>query len=297
MTIAMCYVSPEGVVLGADSAASFSGPEGLHYLNNAQKLFEIGEKSTLGMLIWGVGGLPNSSFRTVIASLGDDFAKQPPSSVQDAMDRWIDKLWPLYTTELAATIARGRALAQKPPFDAAAATPAPNARTKDEETEYRNILSGGTGFCLGGYVLPDRKPAAFSTVFEPLGAKPKATAVNVGGFWGAPNTIERLVNAADARVIMDIANSAKWTGTAADLQAIRKKYALEIPPLPIRDAIDFVHSCIYTTIKGHKFSSLAQTCGGPIEIAVIRTDRPFHWVEHKAWNAAIREGSHHERPH
>jgi hypothetical protein len=63
--------------------------------------------------------------------------------------------------------------------------------------------------------------------------------------------------------------------------------------LPIRDAIDFVYTCIYSTIKALKFSSLQQICGGPIEIAIITTDRPFRWVRHKAFDAAISEG---ERP-
>jgi hypothetical protein len=61
--------------------------------------------------------------------------------------------------------------------------------------------------------------------------------------------------------------------------------------LPIREAIDFVHACVSSTIKAMKFStSLAQICGGPIEIAVITTDRRFRWVRHKDWDVAIAEG-------
>lgn len=57
----------------------------------------------------------------------------------------------------------------------------------------------------------------------------------------------------------------------------------------LRDAIDFAHACIYSTIKGMKFSNFFQVCGGPIELAVISTDRKFRWVRHKAWDAAIDE--------
>jgi hypothetical protein len=88
----------------------------------------------------------------------------------------------------------------------------------------------------------------------------------------------------------DIIKSGKWTGTNAELDALLAKYQLSIPYLPLRDAIDFVHSCIASTIKALKFSNLAQTCGGPIEIAVITTDRHFRWVRHKQWDAAINEG-------
>jgi hypothetical protein len=68
------------------------------------------------------------------------------------------------------------------------------------------------------------------------------------------------------------------------------KHRYEPLILPIREAIDFVHACVSSTIKAMKFSSLAQICGGPIEIAVITTDRRFRWVRHKDWDVAIAEG-------
>jgi hypothetical protein len=63
-------------------------------------------------------------------------------------------------------------------------------------------------------------------------------------------------------------------------------------PTTLRDAIDFAYSSIHSTIKALKFSNLNQICGGPIEIAVIRTDRLFEWVQHKKWNAGLKEGAH-----
>lgn len=73
MTIAACYVSNEGVVLGADSTSTFTTPTGLvrHY-NNEQKLFEVGEMgSSLGLVTWGLGGLPTMSYRLLVAELSD----------------------------------------------------------------------------------------------------------------------------------------------------------------------------------------------------------------------------------
>jgi hypothetical protein len=43
--------------------------------------------------------------------------------------------------------------------------------------------------------------------------------------------------------------------------------------------------------KAFKVSNLSQICGGPIELAVIRTDRRFTWVRHKEWDAALAEGA------
>ncbi len=65
-------------------------------------------------------------------------------------------------------------------------------------------------------------------------------------------------------------------------------YSLGQPEeLPIREAIDWVHASIYATIKTMKFSHMAPVCGGPIEIAVITTDRQFRWVRHKSLDAAV----------
>jgi hypothetical protein len=60
--------------------------------------------------------------------------------------------------------------------------------------------------------------------------------------------------------------------------------------LPIREAIDWLHASIYTTIKTMKFSHMTSVCGGSVEIAVITTDRRFRWVRHKGFDSAIGEG-------
>jgi len=65
---------------------------------------------------------------------------------------------------------------------------------------------------------------------------------------------------------------------------------LDHASIPIRDAVDFVHTCIHSTIKALKFSRYSQVCGGPIELAVITTDRASRWIKHKGWDAAIEEG-------
>jgi hypothetical protein len=71
MTIAACYVSPEGIVFGADSTSTYSLSAGLPFLppkerhyNFGQKIFEIGKGSTLAVVTWGLGGLTVGSYRT-----------------------------------------------------------------------------------------------------------------------------------------------------------------------------------------------------------------------------------------
>lgn len=289
----MCYLSPEGVVLGADSTASLTYPDGFHYFNHAQKLFRIGETGSLGILTWGLGGFQQTSYRTLIAELADDLDANAPTDVADVANRWAARFWAAYSANLAPNIQRCRDLHAKPAAVPGTADPA--ARAPDEETEYNNLRQAlVVGFCIAGAVLPNRGTAAFQIIFEPLltGA-PAAVQVQGAPFWGAPNMIQRLIIGADPNLRSAILASGKWSGTDAELDNLMVQQRLSHAILPIRDAIDFVYTCIYSTIKALKFSSLQQICGGPIELAVITTDREFRWVRHKGFDAAIRES---ERP-
>lgn len=224
VTIAACFVTPEGVVFGADSTASAMLKGGFHYFNHNQKVFEIGEPGmgTLGLATWGLGALGTLSHRTLVARFYDGLAAAPATDVKEVADRWTEHIWPEYSPLLAYC----RSLNSKKAFDAAANQPDPAARTKDEEEEFEQLKRGLVlGFFIGGYLGPNRIPEAFAINFDQLA----------------------------------------------------------MPNLPIREAIDFVHACIASTIKAMKFSSLAQICGGPIEIAVITSDRRFRWVRHKKW--------------
>jgi hypothetical protein len=277
VTIAACYVTPEGVVLGADSTASMTLTGGFHYFNHAQKLFEVGspETGTLGIAAWGLGGLAQRSHRTLVALFDDDLQSSPAATMPDVADRWTNMVW----AECAQMTARCQALNAKPPFDANAKPPNPAARTQAEEEEFEQLKRGLVlGYYVAGHLLPERIPQAFSISFDPLAAKPAPAPVALWNFAGAPN-------------MTDILNSGKWTGSAGELDQLLAKHQLATPHLPIRDAIDFVHACIASTIKAMKFSTFAQICGGPIEIAVITTDRRFRWVRHKEWDAAIVEGA------
>jgi hypothetical protein len=77
VTIAACYLTPEGVVFGADSTTTVGTPGGLRHYNYAQKIFEIGQPSTLGIVMWGMGGFPRRSHRTLIAQFADALRAGP----------------------------------------------------------------------------------------------------------------------------------------------------------------------------------------------------------------------------
>ncbi|WP_105509369.1 hypothetical protein [Paraburkholderia sp. BL21I4N1] len=289
MTIAVCYLSPEGIVLGADSTASTFGPGGAHFFNFNQKVFELGQDSTLGVLTWGLASLGSLSYRTLLARVSDRLAANPPGSVEDAANALIDVFWPEY--QAFGPVQRVQTLHAKAPNGTAEAGAA--VRTAEEESEYEGLKSSFVvGFCVAGYALPNRIPGAVSVMFDPTGARPVGQAMTgeTSQWWGVPNIIQRLIFGADGNLKSALLSSGKWNGTPQELDQIVQTQSLSHASLPIRDAVDYVYSCIHCTIKAMKFSSFSQVCGGPIEIAVITTDRKFRWVRHKPWDAAIIDG-------
>ena len=187
MTIAACYVSPEGIVLGADSTSTYGDPAGgQHYYNHSQKLFELGiqrETATLGAVTWGLGGLQVSSHRTLFAMLADDIANNPPSSVVDVANRWNTRFWAAYSDPncpVVPFIVQCKLLHAKRPH-IPGATPDPGMRTDAEEKTFNQLHLGlVAGFCVGGYVPPDRTPAAYEIIFDPLQAKPTPIQIPTG---------------------------------------------------------------------------------------------------------------------
>jgi hypothetical protein len=258
-------------------------------LNNNQKLFELGEDSTVGVITWGLGGLMNASYRTLLAILADDIKNNPPASLEEIVGRWKQQFWTAYSTDPLLILYRG--LDQKPTHDPAN----PLSRTVEEENQYRRFKESlVVGFCIAGYWQRLRTPAAYSLLFDPTATSPPAEtkiAVNAYCFWGVPNMMKRLIWGVDDNLKHNILKSGMWTGTGADFDALAAQSFLGHPILPIRDAVDFVHSCIFSTIKAMKFSQFSQVCGGPIELAVITSDRKLRWVRHKPWDAALMEGA------
>lgn len=286
MTIAACYVSNEGVVLGADSTSTFTTNEGLiRHHNNEQKLFEIGEMgSSLGLVTWGLGGLPNGSYRQLAAELSDNLVANEPSTVRECVERWRDRFWPLYLGDLAPRLALVKALA---------ALPAPTPQQQQQLQAFRQGLM--VGFCIGGHVRAERRPAACMVQFQPeITAPPPATDVQRSSplFTGVPNLINRLIKGIDEGVFNAILASGMWHGDQANLEAIVRQHSLGPQTLlPVREAIDWIHSSIFITIKAVKFSKLPAVCGGPIEVAVITADRRFRWVCHKGLDQALTDHS------
>jgi hypothetical protein len=194
--------------------------------------------------------------------------------------KWSEFFWGVYSQSLAAQLARVQTLLGLP------------LRNPTEEAELLGLLQCYTvGFCFGGNLMHDRVPCAFEVIFSPdqtSAPAPQPLQVGQMRYWGCPNLMDRLIFGLDRGLFAAIKNSGKWNGSDQDLFTLMQPFVLQtITLLPIREAIDWVHASVYATIKMMRYSQLDPLCGGPIEVAVITSDRHFRWVRHKAMDAAI----------
>ena len=142
---------------------------------------------------------------------------------------------------------------------------------------------------MAGCRRPARTPCAYEVTFDILGgvAAPNPLQPYRPRFWGAPNMVNRLIYGVDDPFLERVLASGKWSGTQEELIDLAALGFLQQPNLPLREAVDWVYASVFATIKAFKFSQFQPICGGPVEIAVISTDRPFRWVKHKSFDAAI----------
>ena len=306
MTIAGCFVTGEGVVLGADSTTTFTDQNGAHYFDHAQKLLQVDAAGCFGIVTWGwAGEVQEFSYRTNVARFGDELAANPAKTIEEAAARWSKFYWDALNTRFKDQLAQVRPLWQR--WEAhRKLTPEQREANKHAltPTEEQALVNANiyVGFCIAGRALPDRGIGAYTVEFEPVKSttapKPKAVPFGLPSFWGAPLMIDRVISNYDANVIKDILSAQvdpkdpksalRWNGSRQDLVDIFFKHELRVQPqMPIRDAVDFVHSAISMTCKWIRFAQLPPVCGGAVEVAVVTSDREFRWVRHKAFDVAI----------
>ena len=139
MTIAACYLSPEGVVLGSDSTSTYQNSGRAKHYNHGQKLFEVGNRSTVGIVTWGVGGLRFGSYRTLIARLADTLPSELAPSVLAMAEQWAEMFWSEYQACFAAEIAHLKILQAKPPLSVVNGQVQPGGRTPPGGDHLQNL--------------------------------------------------------------------------------------------------------------------------------------------------------------
>lgn len=264
MTIAAAYLVSDGVVLGADSSTTvqISTPQRtgvVQLLTHSQKVFEVGQNSRLGLCTWGAGSIGKVSHRTIAALLADKVNSK--SSVQEAAKELVNIV----------TLAIKEA-----PIDL-------------------------VGYYLGGWDPNTHEPACFRIEVRKDGDKIEPLSLGLCSFSGNPIFFTRVFSGYDIRLKDNLKNELKQA-LAGNIKEnfddifnnAFEKAAVPLitagfKDLPIREAIDFLYSYLHITVKAEKFKFGPPSCGGPIEVGFISTDRNFRWVLHKPFSSAITE--------
>lgn len=266
MTIAACFLTPEGAVLGADSTTQqllVSGERQVNrFFDGAQKIFEVGRpgEARLGLCTWGNGLLGSIAHRTVSALLADRI--RPDSTVHAAAEALLG-------------------IAERP-----------------EATAGRVFV----GYFLAGIDAETRRPAGYKIELRKAGEAPSIEPLTVGVplFAGAPRFSQRVREGFDPelpellkqllrRRLGQVPRDFDQLFDEAFSDAKDQLPFTDTYGLPLRDAIDFVHAHLHLTVKTHKYLFAPPTCGGRIEMSVVPTDGPFRWVRQQRLDSGVRE--------
>jgi hypothetical protein len=264
MTIAAAYLTSEGVVLGTDSTTTVfvntpAGAKVGQLLNNAQKIFEIGQpnEGRLAFATWGDGMIGETSHRTVGALLADKILAE--TTVEQAVGLLLGIV----------KEASG------------------NCGTPD------------VGYFVGGTNPSSHKPECYKVVIGKGQTQVTPLKFGDAYFEGVSNFFIRAFHGIDPGLPNALSQALrKHLGTAAPSNfeevfgaalrdAMSAIYTGWTQHLPLRDAIDFVHMYLHLTIKAFRFRLGPPICGGEIELGFVSTDRPFRWVRHKDFDSAI----------
>jgi len=273
MTIIVTHKVTDGLVLAADSAATFYVPTvgGVitKIYNNANKIFNLRKVWSIGALTYGAGSIGASSVETLSKDLRRRF-----SDPKDT-DYFLDEK--SYTIEEVARRAR---------------------RFLFEES-YQNAYSEPPAdFAMGYRVCGYSAGAPLPEIWEFFitggqCAEPyKVQGQDEFGLrWaGETEALDRLILGSTNWIIGWLIEKGFIQQEAASqthLELINRFGApLSLPAMPIQDAIDVARFAVETAAKYARYGMRAETVGGPIELAAITKHEGFKWVARKHYYTA-----------
>jgi hypothetical protein len=281
MTIVVTVKVTDGIVLAADSAATFFGvgQSTTKIYNNANKIINLVRDNPIGALVYGAGGIGSSSVETLSKDLRTLFRKTDVLGDPYFFDQTS------YTIESVAIAAR-RFL-----FD------------DRYKVEYPNGLAGYfMGYRVCGYSANAVLPEIWEfSIFENQ-CNPPYNIQNVDEFgirWAGENEpLDRLLMGRTAKleqILIDHGLTPADADDIANTKVIREASApLALPAMPIQDAIDVARFLVETAGKFARYGIRPETIGGPTEIAAITKHEGFKWVDRKHYyRAALNQETDH----
>lgn len=275
MSIAIVVSVSEGLVLGADSAATLSGrantPKGteegvLKTFFNARKLLQVGDLP-IGVLTWGIGQIGSRTIESLIREwehkqhwlTNKDYKEHHDSNtitVKKCAEELLDFLKKAYE----------------------------NSEVMHLPENERPIL----GIVVAGYSEGEFFPEIWRFIIpvenQISNQRPNQNnQPNFGASWfGLTDAVIRLHWGRDDAIIKILSD--KFNVSEAEVLSLLApaQYPVPFAVMPLQDAIEYAYYMINVTIGRYRFVIGPELCGGPIEIAAI-TPNGFNWISRKSW--------------
>jgi hypothetical protein len=275
VTIAVALKVNEGVILAADSAATFQtkdasgNPVFTNVYENANKVFNLAKGYPVGAVVWDAGSIGHASME----SLAKDFRKRLAGDDKEYAN------WKITRDSYSVL-----EIAQR--F---------NQFLYDEHyvPEYQSIQPGQKpthGIFVAGYSSNGAHGEGYQILIDNQGMSTGPQSIFVpnepGCFWaGQPEAIARLLRGFGTGLPIVLANTLNVQepqlsqAVATLVQALQA--SMIIPAMPIQDAIEMADFFVDLTIKYTRFTMGAEGVGGPIELAAITRHEGFKWIRRK----------------
>lgn len=268
MTIVVTMKVTDGIVLAADSAASFFDNNGapLKIYNNANKIFNLVKVWPIGAMNYGAGSIGRASVETLTKDLRRKFLSDPNYTLNRNA----------YTIEEVAIKAR---------------------RFLFEENYLQAYNPPLANFFLGyricGYSAGAALPEIWEFLIHGANCDPPYQAQSQNDFgarWAGENeALDRLLLGGSGTLIKVLTDRGM---TPQDAQAVYSELInkagapLALPAMPIQDAIDVARFLVETAGKFARYGLRPETIGGPTEVAAITKHEGFRWVARKHYYSA-----------
>ncbi|MFL5562883.1 MAG: hypothetical protein ACJ79K_15535 [Gemmatimonadaceae bacterium] len=271
MTIAIALKVGDGIVLGADSAATLGAVNKVFF--NAEKISNLVKGLPLGLMVYGLGGLDRRSIASVVKDLRELLTNGDP--------HW--RVGAKYTVEGVAKLVRQFIYED---------------RYQKQYPQQRLDAAGNTipifdsmGLVIAGFSADSDHPEAWSLQIDDKGQCAAAECVlkqdEFNAVWGGmPEALSRLMRGWSSQVRNGL------IGLSIPAQEVDKfLQSLPMEPLvyaamPLQDAIDLVKYMAEVTIGFTRFAPGPPTVAEPIDIAAITKHEGFRWVRRKHYYSA-----------
>lgn len=269
MTIAIALKVGDGIVLGADSASTLAGPNGVvNVYFNAEKLFNLVKGWPIGAVTYGLGGLDGRS----ISSLAKDLRKELQPGSKTALDA------ASYTIEEVAH--RVRSFFYEDRY--AKQMPLRYAEPGGAEV----ISFPPMGFLVAGFSAGQSHPEVWQVEILSDGTSPPPQQLldqsQSDAVWrGQPEALNRVMRGWSAQVHAGLTRSGI---PAPEVERFLRSLVVEpliAPAMPLHDAIDLVHYMVDTTVGFVRFTPGPPSVHGPTDSAAITLHEGFRWVRRK----------------